>query len=179
MGCSKKGFTLIEMVVSITIVSIIAGIAAPLLAVMVQAMVLHMDRIDLNEASEFTVSRMSREIRRLRDDESVVTATAAEYEFVDIDGRSIRYHQTGSDLLRQVDGGADAVLADNLQAGSLGLVYYDDQGNTLGAPLAGLGTATDLRRVEINMVFAEGAETLPVTVTVRPRNLRHANELFP
>src|SRR5687768_16062730 len=85
------GFTLIEILISIVILSILAGVAAPLLAFSIDAIQFHIARMDMEQSASAAFARMTREIRRLRDDSSVVTATAVEYTFTNIEGIQIGY----------------------------------------------------------------------------------------
>ena len=176
----ERGFTYIEMIMAVLIVSVIALLAGPLLAVTIDAMTLHIDRVDLEQSAGVALTRMSREIRRLRNDESIVTATATQFEFVDADDVQIRYRLTGTQLMRSQAGGADQPLADNVQGAGISFVYYDDTGAVIASPVTGLGVSTDIRRIEIQLTFADsgGTHILPVETTIRPRNLRHAANLF-
>ncbi len=173
-----RGFTLVEMIMSLVIIVILAGLAGPLLAVSVDAMGLHMDRADLDESASLALSRMGREIRRLRNDESVGTASATVFEFVDNDDVQIRYRLTSTTLMRTQGANPESGLADQVQAGTLAFTYYDDDGNTIATPTVGLGTSTNIRRVRIQMTFATGTHSLPVQIDIRPRNLRHESEMF-
>lgn len=160
------------------VLSILAGVAGPLLGVSIDLIGLHTDRVDLEESASLALSRMSREIRRLRDDESIITANAGTFSFIDIDGTQIRYRQVGNSLMRREGTGSDSSLADHVQTGGLSFAYYDDDGNLIASPLTGLGTRTDIRRIEIQIVFRSGNHTLPARLQVRPRNLRHEADRF-
>jgi len=55
---SQKGFTLIELIMSITLASVIALIVAPLLAVGIDAISFHLGRANLEESSNVALSSM-------------------------------------------------------------------------------------------------------------------------
>lgn len=177
MKARQRGMTLIELVMVLVLIAIIAGLAGPLLAVAVDAITLHMDRVDLEEAANLALARMSREIRRLRNDESVVTATASDFEFVDVNSVQLRYRLVGNTLTRS-QAGADSGLADQVQAGGLTFTYYDDDGSSIATPTVGLGTSTNIRRLAIQIAFQDGGHVVTEQVQVRPRNLRHDSERF-
>lgn len=170
------GFTLIEILISIILVSILAGLSAPLMSFTIEAIDFHFARMDMDQSSNLAMARLSREIRRIRDDASVVSATAAQFEFVNLDGNQIRYTQAVNSITRTENAGVAASLADHVQ--SLTFTYYDDSNAVIGAPLTGLGINTNIRRVQIHILFQDGTETLPIELQVQPRNLRHVGDLF-
>lgn len=174
----KKGFTLIELIIAVVILGIIAAGTGPLLGAAASAIGLTVDRMNLDESAAVAFSRMTREIRRLRDDASVVSAGVNQYEFVDSTGVSIRYRLVGNTLMRRQGANAEVGLADFIQTNALSFIYFDDDGNTIASPAAGLGTNTNIRRIQIQITFQDGNHILPVEVQIRPRNLRHENERF-
>jgi hypothetical protein len=107
---------------------------------------------------------MTQEIRRLRDDQSIDTATSSQFRFFDADDRDIDYSLSGSDLMRNSD-----ILASNVD--SITFTYYDSSGAVLSPPTYGIGTATDIRRVEIFFTLQDGIYEFDYQSQVRPRNL--------
>ncbi len=173
----SKGFTLIEMIMSLIIFIIIAELAGPLLSIAVDSISYRVDRVDLEESGNLGLARMSREIRRLRNNQSVVSATATEFEFVDLDNVQIRYRLVGNSLMRR-QGAVENALADQVQAGGLDFTYLDDDGNTLATPTVGLGTNTNIRRVQVQIIFQNGNHVMTLQTQVMPRNVRHEAEMF-
>lgn len=173
----SKGFTLIEMIMSLIIFIIIAELAGPLLAIAVDSISYRVDRVDLEESGNLALARMSREIRRLRNNQSVVSATATEFEFVDRDNVQIRYRLAGNSLMRR-QGAVENALADQVQAGGLGFTYLNDDGSAIATPAVGLGTNTNIRRVQIQIIFQNGNHVMTFQTQVMPRNVRHEAEMF-
>jgi len=175
----KRGFTLIEMVMTITILGIVAGIVGPLLYMTVTAIGNPVARTDLQDSSNLALSRMSHEIRRLKDKSSVITATGTVYEFTDINITQIRYQQVGNTLMRREGAaGTDYGLADQIQTNGLTFTYYDDPGNVIATPQVGAG-GTDIRQINIQLTFQNGNNVRPVSVQVVPRNLPHDADTMP
>ena len=178
---SQRGFTYIEMMMAVLIISIMALVAGPVLAVSVDLLNHHMDRYDLEESASVALNRMTREIRRLRDDQSMLFANATTLAFYDVDNTIIVYFAIGGSVARFQSPPASGFysLLENVQPGTLNFTYYDDNGTVIPAPVTGAND-TDIRRIEIAMTLqdASGSHSLPVRTTVRPRNLKHVSDLF-
>ena len=174
----QQGFTLIEILIAVTLLAILALLAGPLIGVIVQAMELTTKNMNVDESAMVAFSRMSRETRRLRDDKGVVQATTAVFEFVDRNNNTLRYRLVGNTLMRRQGTNPESGLVDFLQAGGLVFSYFDDAGSPLPTPVVGSTTRTDIRRVAIQMTFQEGNYVLSIELQVRPSNLRHENERF-
>ena len=89
----QAGFTLIEMVITIVVIGIIAGISAMLI---LQAMRGYSDqdaRADLTNQARLAVERMAREIREIRDCTAtdITTMVPGTLAFVDNTGAAIAY----------------------------------------------------------------------------------------
>ena len=173
----QTGFTLIEILIAIILLSILAGVAAPLLFVSVSAITLHVGRVNLEESGDLALSRISREIRHLKDDKNIVTANGSDFQFLDVNSLQIRYYLSGNTLMRTA-AGTDSGLTDQVQAGGLVFTYYDDDGNAIATPTVGIGTATNIRRIQVETIFQNGASVLPFRTQIRPKNLRHESDRF-
>ena len=174
----RYAFTLIEILVVLTVVGLIASVSAPFLVTAVQAIDLLTSQSGLQDNAEVALSRISREARRLRNDQSVQTASGTTFRFTDLDNNDITYTQSGTTLTRQVQPNAADVLADSVSAGGWAITYYDDDGNSLASPTVGIGTSTDIRRIQFQITFQDDNQTLKVDTAVRPRNLRHESDFF-
>jgi len=180
MKARERGFTLMELVTALVIASLLGGIIAPLIATAVSAMTLQTHQASLEEAAQYSLSRMAREIRRLRNAQSVSAAAADVFEFIDTENIQIRYGvSSGSLVRREGSGGTDYGMAENLQAGGLQFVYYDQDGNVLAAPVSGLGNTTDIKKIEITLTLQNGGQTHSIQTQIRPRNVRDKTDLFP
>jgi prepilin-type N-terminal cleavage/methylation domain-containing protein len=160
----STGFTLVEVVVTIVIVAIIAGIAAATILQGVRAFSTEQSRSDAHYQAKLAVERMAREIRLLRSQTAadIPTMTATDIGFTDIQGSQVRFQLSGSTVRRSGDNGATwQTLASGIT--SLVFGYYQNDGVTVA-------TAATLWYVVIDATSTEGAESLHIRTTVHPRN---------
>lgn len=163
---NKRGFTLIELVIVITIVGIIAGVVGYILLATVQGWTFKVNRNDLLCDGRLAMNRMVREIREIKDLTSVVTASASQFRFIDIGNLDITYTLSSTNLNRTEDGTAN-LLASNVS--NLSFSYYDASGNTITIPLVS-PSSTDIRRVRINMTLAKNGGNVYLQSDSKPRN---------
>ncbi len=173
-----EGLTLIEMIATIMILGFMAAVTVPMFFAALDTIHYPLSGSNLQESSNLALSRMSREIRRLRDAGSVITATGMVYEFTDINNTQIRYQLAGNTLMRREGLGPEYGLADQVQTNGLTFIYHDDSGNVIATPQVGTG-GTNIRQIEIKLTFQEESNVRPVSVWVVPRNLPHDADQIP
>jgi len=152
----SNGFTLIEIVITIAIVGIIAGIAAMIIAQGVRAYSDERLRSDVHYQARFAMERMSREIRTIRSRADVTTMLNTDLQFADVSGNAVRFNLVGSDIRR-----SGSLLASNIT--SFAFSYYQDSG-------AAAPSAATLWTIEISLTATQGAEVLQMRTRVHPRN---------
>jgi prepilin-type N-terminal cleavage/methylation domain-containing protein len=162
----KKGFTLIEFMMVVVILGVIIGIGAPLLVEVTEGWLLGSQRKELSFSAKLAMDVMTREIRRIRNRTSILTAAGSNLRFIDIDDHDITFDVSSQTLRRNLDGVVNG-LADNLS--SLSFTYYNSAGATLPVPVA---SPSDIRRIEITTAFSTGATQLSFKSGVSPRRLQ-------
>ncbi|MEO5657580.1 MAG: type II secretion system protein, partial [Nitrospiria bacterium] len=121
----QEGFTLIELVITIVLVGIIAGVGALFLQQGVRAYISADARTDLTNQGRLAIERMAREIRTIRsrtnaDIPGCCSATAL--SFYDVAGNRIDYAVAGGTVTRNL-----TPLASG-EAVVLGFLYYRTDG---------------------------------------------------
>jgi len=153
------------------ITGIIAGIGVSIMLTTADAWSLASLFQDNAVSSSIVVqNRMSREIRRLLNDASVVTANSTQFSFTDLDSSFITYNRSGNILMRNSDG-----LASNVAA--LSYTYYNDDNNAIVIPVISPNN-TNIRRVQADFSIMAGTNILNFKFVTRPQNLRRLNEKF-
>lgn len=154
---NSKGFTLIEIIVTIVIVGIIGGIAALIITQGVRAYSDQAVRSDVHYQARLAMERMAREIRTVRSRADVTAMLTNDLQFVDISGNTVRFNLAGTDIQR-----SGAVLASNISA--LAFTYYENDGTTAAA------TSATLWQIVISVTATRGAESVQMRTRVHPRN---------
>lgn len=157
-GANSAGFTLIEIVMTIVLLSIISGIAAMIILQGVRSYAQESTRVDVHYQARLAMERMAREIRTA----TTVTATApsSSLVFTDVTGTIITYSLSGTSLRRN---------ADLLSSGVTSLLFsHYNNANVLTAVTASVWT------IEVFVTDQQGAgaiaDTLQMRTRVHPRN---------
>lgn len=164
----SNGFTLIEIVITIVVISIIAGLAAMIILQGVRAYSDEDTRSDLHYQTRLAVERMAREIRMVNSQGNVGTVAIGtitgnptnSFIFTDLTGTNIRFWLNGQTLNRTV-AGVDAALAAGVT--TLEFRHYDNT-KTLTT------TAASVWAIDILVTDTKGSQSLPIRTRVHPRN---------
>jgi prepilin-type N-terminal cleavage/methylation domain-containing protein len=162
----KRGFTLIEIIIVITILGIIAGVVGFILLSTIDAWTFKFNRFELLSDGRLAMNRMLREIREIKDLTSVTTASSSQFRFTNVNDVDVTYSLSSTNLNRTEDGTAN-VLAGNVS--SITFTYYDANGDVISIPTVSPGT-TDIRRVRINLTFTKAGENVYLQSESVPRN---------
>lgn len=151
----NKGFTLIELVIVIAIISLISFVGAFMLTEAVRAYLQSEESATSTMQANLALERMSRELRTA---DAFSTINASSVTFDDQDGNTITYSLSGSNLMRN-----SSILADSISA--LTFTYFDSAGNST-AVLANVYYAT------INITYTQGSNSFLFRTTIHPRNMQ-------
>jgi len=178
----KSGFTLIELVIVMVILTLLVGLSASYSFIMLDTLGFLTRQANLQESAELAFSRISREVRRVRNDQSVVTAGLTQFSFFDVSNAQITYRLTGGALVRDYDSdGAGPVLpvTDELADKVTGFftTYYDNAGAIIGSPTVS-PLRTNIRRIKFEILIADSPHAITDLTVIRPRNLRHESYMF-
>lgn len=156
---NNKGFTLIEMIMVITLLGIVAAIIAIPLLQGARGWFDATTREGITQSGRIGIERMTREIRNTArtatNTPCISSAIATSITFSDATGNlvacnSITFNQVGNTIQR-TDASGTSNLADNVT--SLAFTYYDSNN-------AQTVVAANVRRVAIEITSTKGTETL-------------------
>lgn len=162
---NKRGFTLVELVIVITIVGIAAAVAGSMLLGTIDAWTFKFNRNDIIWDGRLAIDRMTREIRAVRDNTSVTTASSTQFRFTDAGNKDITYSLSSTDLNRTEDGVTN-LIAENVS--SLAFTYYDASESPIPTPT--VSPTTDIRRIRINLTLTKNGQNVYLQSDSVPRN---------
>ncbi len=169
----RWGFTLIEVILVIVLVTIIAAGFGQVFVNTSRAYVATDNRKGALQNGRWALDRMTREIRLVNNNTSVVTANASTFSFVDVNADTVTFSYDGA--TRQINRshllpvpGTD-VLASNVDIFSF--TYLDNTGASLGPcpPLPCSPSA--IWRVQINAETLVNGERVVLQTEVHPRRV--------
>jgi prepilin-type N-terminal cleavage/methylation domain-containing protein len=159
---NSKGFTLIEIVMTIVLVSILASLAAVIILQGARAYSDEDSRSDINYQTRLAVERIAREARQISDCITITVPAnpGGTFSFTDINtGAMVTFSISGTDLLRNADR-----LASGINSAQSSFSFLDADGATLTTACPGIWF------IDISVTDANGSQSLPIRTRVHPRN---------
>jgi prepilin-type N-terminal cleavage/methylation domain-containing protein len=157
---NSKGFTLIEIVITIVLVSILAGLAAVIILQGVRAYSDEDTRSDVNYQARLAVERIAREARQISDCTTITVPAnpGGTFSFTDVNtGAPVMFSISGTDLLRNTD-----LLASGITSAQFS--FFAADGSTLTTACPGIWF------IDISVTDASGSQSLLIRTRVHPRN---------
>lgn len=131
MGNAKKqkGFTLIELILVMIIVGIVVAGSSNLLAQGFKSFIATKDIINANRQDIIALESITRDLRMIRSNSDITTASNTSIAFNDTTGNTINYNLNGATIERN-----SQPLADGLP--DLSFAYYDTNGEQTLDPVS-------------------------------------------
>lgn len=139
---NRSGFTLIEMVLSIAIMAIVAGVVGPIMITGVRSYGLVEKRKSALAQVRLVMDRLSQEVRLIATTNDIDTFTSSTFQFDIPSEANINYTLSGANLTR-----SGVVMADGVT--SISFTYYDSNGNVTA-------TKANIWRIGVEMVLNAG-----------------------
>ena len=125
----NRGFTLVELILSIVIISAIFVVMAQILITGLDSYRLVVNRREALQGARLAVNMMEGELQPVADPATDISAiSSTSIQFTNANSQSVTYSISGSDLLRN-----SKILASNLGSAS-GFSYYTNGGSTTTDP---------------------------------------------
>ena len=156
VGWDDRGFTLLELVVVMSLISIVAMLSAELISFGARLYTITNVRQELLQTGRMAVCRMTREIIGAR---TVLSADSTSFRFLDPDSTDITFALSGSQIVRNTDPLLDHVI-------SFTYTYWDINDTELPVPVV---TLSDIWQLEIvlTLLHLEESVTLQSNVYLR------------
>ena len=157
----QAGFTMIELVTVIALVAVLSLVLGRLLLSGVDAFNYATNRKQALRQARIALSTLSRELRQIRDSNSITQAEQQTISFVNIDDEQVTIEYSNGRVLRNSVPVARNVTQFELQ-------YYDQSGQLLSFPIA---NRSEIRAIRIVLQVTVGGKSIRLETEVRPRNL--------
>lgn len=154
-----KGFTLVELIVVITITAIVSSIIALILNSSLR------DYVKASELTNITIEAnlaMNRLASELSEAASFSVINTTNISFTKTNNDTVTYQVSGNELQRRENGGTFYPLSNHLS--NLSLRYYNNSLSTAGV------TANNLQLATISLTLTEGDNQIQLITSVYPRN---------
>lgn len=152
-----RGFTLIEMIMSMTVLSIIGLVSSSVIMESMRIYKRTVPAIDADYRSNLALRTMKREIRELSETDAISVFTSSTFAFIDSFENSISYELTGTNLTRNGD-----LLASGVT--SMTFRYWQMDGTVAAL-------TSEVRLIEVDLTVQSGEQSLHVRTQIFPRNL--------
>ena len=174
---NSAGFTLIELIISMSLMVIISGILASIIAANFKILEEVSDRKKMVTRGLHAVNLFQREVGMITDSTNIVIADDQQLKFNDKYSNTWEYVVTASNFTRQEVGiGSAMTLATPVINGSTSFQYFDgDNAELTSTPLG----ATDLklvRLIKLKLTMDDGVEGVSLLSIVYPENLNIYNK---
>lgn len=166
----KKGFTLVELIITIALFSMLTGVVVWVFVVGLRVWGSGMDRANLRQNANLAIERMVRELS-LASEFKEAKLDKVKFK-ADLGGlvEEIEYKIKNNNLQRKVKGGTEVILVRNVQDFTLGYYLESDSDNENLLEEVGGGAKDDIRVVVISLSISEGDETITLSSSAYARN---------
>ena len=165
-----RGWTLIELIMVMTIIGIVAVFIGPILLNAVKAYDRTQITVNTYAKMRYAMERMVREIEAVRRNPAdttefdIATMTAGNLTFTKEDGTPVTITLAGTNLNLTYVGTGTGMLADRVSA--LGFAYFRHDGATAAA------NATELVFVQVSMTISDGTTSYASRTRISLRNVQ-------
>jgi len=165
---NSKGFSLIEVIIALTVLVIVGFIGAMLLREGVKTSDAGKAMLDADSQARNVFMRMSREIPMVLSTNAISDFTQNKFKFTDANGLVVQYELSNNQLLQSENNGTAQVLAEGIAAPNFGnnkfFTYLKSDGSTEAT------LKSDIRYVQVSMTVIHKGTSRDFTTTFYLRN---------
>ena len=162
---NQNGLTLLEIIFVIVIFAIISVFIGQILNSGTQVAQNATGNDEGFQLARLALQRIVREVRQLKNENSILSAVASSLQFIDLDDNQITIAYAAGKIAINND-----IVAENVT--SFSFEYYNKAGSELSAPV---GTPSSIWTIKINQVLQTQERTISLSTFVFPRNLSEEN----
>lgn len=158
----NKGFSLVELMVVLTLIGIVAGITAKMLLVGAKTFDTVSTRNETLQINRIGIELLIKDLRMIKSSNDIVSADAGRLIFYTVDGEHITYLYSAGELTRN-----DHLLMNGLS--EFQLIYYDNDGTELSVPVT---NKSDIWDIKISADATVNESPFHLETKVHPRNIQ-------
>jgi len=163
------GFTLMELVISMTMMVIVSGLLASIIAVNFNIITDVSDRKKLVSRGLLSVNLFQRELGMIKTTDDILVAGEKQLKFSDTYGNTWDYVISGTSLTRQeVSVGSPQIL-------SSPVIYADTKFSYFAEDNTETSVIADITLVKLMLVMDDGNTGIPLMSVVYPENFKFYN----
>jgi len=172
----SRGYTLIELIISILLMGIVASLLASIIAVNFDTLAEVSNRKKLVTRGMLAVNLFQRELGMLIDSTNFVIANDQQLQFNDKYGNTWEYKITSNEFTRQEIGvGTAKVLAAPVVHANTEFTYYAADNSVLASTPLSEANRKLIRLVKLVLVMDDGDSGIPLLSVVYPENMKIYN----
>lgn len=154
----QKGFSLLELVIVMIILGVVAAIGSKIIQAGFNSYFTNENVTTANTQARLALERMTRDIHAINSSASITTASATQLTFTDVNGTSITYQKSGTQLMRNAQ-----VLSDGVNTLTFS---YLDRNAAVTAVLA------NIRYITVTLNITSGNVDYTMRTTINTLNYR-------
>ena len=157
LGRSQKGFSLVELIITIVMMGIISVVVGRILIQGYKTFITSQSISEVDWQGLLALESLTNDIHNIRSSSSITTISASSFAFVDMSGTTVTYALSGSNLQRN-----GLTVASGVSA--LAFSYLDDAGTVTAS-------ATAVRYITVSLTAVENGLSLTFTTLVGTRGM--------
>ena len=174
----KKGFSMIEMLISIVIIGLVSGLSVIIFSEASESYFSGTSSKKLMDEVRLSFWRITQEIRGIESNNNLLSSTASKlHTDSDQNGLSIEFVSDGNIVFNK-DGGAN-ILTDKVDPSVTNAFSYLNDSyssiNLSGSLTADQANSTSL--IKVQMQLKDFQKMMPVSSHIYPRNFRYGNKM--
>ena len=158
------GFTLIEIIMTVVVLSIVGMVLASAFLAGSQALIQGLDSDKTITPMAAGLSRLEKDSREVRTLKDVTTASSTQFRFLDLDFNDVNYQYSSGTLSRNSNALVTGIT-------SFSFTYKDINETTIATPAVS-PNPTDIRYVQVQVTVVSGSISKTMRTTICPRTFR-------
>jgi prepilin-type N-terminal cleavage/methylation domain-containing protein len=156
-----EGVTLVELMVTVVLIGIIAGVTAKMLLTGAGAFNSVSNRNEVLHSNRISLEMLSKDLRAIKSKNHILSASSSQLVFTNIYDEQITFSFSNGTLYRNSN-----MIVEGLS--SFQFAYYDEDGNAISSPVS---TLSDIWDIDISVDATVDGQPFHLNSRMHPRNI--------